>query len=170
MGFWHLLAPSIEGHQRHGLHFSPSTARQIWFFYLPALQENPEDWGWIKLSVSFRTIKLCKLWLCQHTHSGTIHKIQMDQTCSVKLWKWSDMQYRRPPSTFGEEGKLKWTTRVASVMARRGMQSSVKAGERNAHKVPWTPVSGPGSHTTPHFCTAFHLVIWGAKHWTRASC
>ena len=72
-----------------------------------------------------QTVLLCGK--CQ----GNIKKIiKINQTCSVKLWKWSDMQYRRPPKIFGEAGKLKWITHVASVMARRGVQSSVKAGER----------------------------------------
>lgn len=85
---------------------------------------------------------------------------KVHQTCSMELWKWSDMQYRRPPKILGEEGKLKWITHVASVMAKGGMQSSVKAGQKGprvtkeAAAFPHLLQSNSRNRTSTRFSTA----------------
>lgn len=73
------------------------------------------------------------------------------------------MQYRRPPNTFGEAGKLKWITHVASVMAKSGTQSSVRAAERESDNVTCAGVtthtltSSSRSHTAVDFRITFYF-------------
>lgn len=169
-GPWRLPAPSSAGRPLRGSHLSPSAARQIWLSYLPVLQENPENRGWINsenwewiIYIPVWLRKPCGLWAYHDTEDASRiwKRRKIHQTCSA--WKWSDMQYRRPPNTFGEAGKLKWITHVASVMAKSGTQSSVRAAERESDNVTRAGVtartltSSSRGHTAVDFRITFYF-------------